>query len=271
MLLIFRNKGTGNFIDGGNGSRLRVSSDEIEKTWIWTGSGFGSASSGAIQSINDNSLVFRPANGKVCEKCPVQLTASEGSDAELWQMQELSDSNGEFYVVNQSDSHYVLAEDKGEIVLLNKTDSECQIWELVDCEAGPTPATNRDKGKPKTSQTKKKAKAQKTKTKREKGGHYSGTSGESDDEEDYEEGNAGWDGDTVEEGASETVNSGEGESGGGDSGGGYSGGGDSGGGYSGDGYSGGGDSGGGYSGGGDSGGGYSGGGDSGGGGGGGDD
>ena len=92
--------------------------------------------------------------------CPVELTASEGSDAELWQMQQIQDLQEEFYVVCQADADFVLAEDNGRIVLQNKTDSIFQIWELVNCEQGSAQTTNRDwdNGKPKTSQNRKKSK-----------------------------------------------------------------------------------------------------------------
>jgi len=134
---VFQNKATGNSINTGIGSQLRVFKDAmgINVSWEWD----GTLKIGTIRSIHDKNMVFCTEKGTVAENRPVELVESEGLPAEVWHMQRVSASTpGPFNTISVTvacgaDQNYVLAEEKGNLVLQRKSDDnilENHIWQI---------------------------------------------------------------------------------------------------------------------------------------------
>jgi len=142
MFLVFRNKTTGNSINAGSGTQLRVFKDSmgIEMSWILE----GTLAKGTIRSILDNSKLIQPAEENLSENCPVELLESQGKAAEVWHIQRVR-NQGDLNVINAyvecgADGNFVLAEHKGMLVVQEKNEknSEYQVWEVVGDGGGST-------------------------------------------------------------------------------------------------------------------------------------
>jgi len=138
MNIVIRNEASGNSIDDGFGKQLRVITDSfgVEKCWIWETSNPPEDSlkdhvSGKIRSIRDGNLVFLPEGGtvKLDPDQPVHLEESMGEAQEEWILKVVNANKSLFYIANNHNMSWVLAEKECLLVLQNKgSDDSAQHW-----------------------------------------------------------------------------------------------------------------------------------------------